>query len=297
MTKLRVLVRFARPHTIIATSFQVGGLFVLAGGHLAAGGTLLAALLASLLANVYIVGLNQLVDVEIDRINKPALPLAAGDLTRRQGQRLVAIAGGLAIGLAVLQGLFLALTVGLAMLIGTFYSLEPWRLKRRPIWAALSIASVRGLLVNVGLFLHFHQRLRPGEPLSWPLIGGLALFFFGFGLVIALYKDIPDLIGDRQYGIRTFTVRLGPEWVFRLGRWLLTGFYLLPVVAAVLRLPGVDGLVLLVTHLIMLTLFWSVSWGVNPAEKPAIGRFYMFLWNLFYAEYALLGLQAIVRPV
>ena len=41
----------------------------------------LYALVPSLLINIYIVGLNQLHDVEIDRVNKPYLPLASGDLS------------------------------------------------------------------------------------------------------------------------------------------------------------------------------------------------------------------------
>ena len=38
----------------------------------------LHALTSALLANVSIVGLNQLYDVEIDKVNKPYLPLASG---------------------------------------------------------------------------------------------------------------------------------------------------------------------------------------------------------------------------
>ena len=44
----------------------------------------------------------------------------------------------------------------------------------------------------------------------------------------------------------------------------------------------------------MLFLFWRVSLGVDPAEPESITRFYMFLWGLFYAEYILLALGAIV---
>src|SRR3712207_8755450 len=50
---------------------------------------LLGAMLACLCGNVYIVGLNQLEDVEIDRINKPHLPIAAGEFSRdRKSTRL-----------------------------------------------------------------------------------------------------------------------------------------------------------------------------------------------------------------
>lgn len=299
MNKISAFIRFCRPHTIIATSLQVVGLFVLAGGIQMLSPSSLAmlavTLIACLAANLYIVGLNQVQDVEIDRINKPFLPLASGEFSLRQGKWIVALAALLAIGLAITQSPFLLLTVALSMIIGTAYSLPPLFLKGRPLWAALSIAFVRGFVANVGLFLHFNQKLQPDSPIPWPLVIGLAIFFFGFGLVIALYKDIPDLTGDREFGIRTFTVRLGPEKVFNGGRWILSAFYLVPIVASLAILPRSDGFVLLVAHLFMVALFLLVSRSVDLTDAAAITRFYMFLWSLFYAEYILLSLNTIVR--
>src|SRR5829696_7438438 len=67
--RLRTLVEFSRPHTIIGTTLAVCILFVLSA-H-AAGQydlrTPLLVLVASLAVNVYIVGLNQITDVDIDR--------------------------------------------------------------------------------------------------------------------------------------------------------------------------------------------------------------------------------------
>jgi homogentisate phytyltransferase/homogentisate geranylgeranyltransferase len=299
MVKISSFIQFTRPHTIIATSFQVVGLFILAGGIQEIGqgslAVLLPAYIACLATNIYIVGLNQLVDVEIDRINKPYLPLAAGKFTIKQGRWIVALVGLLAIGLAMTQGPFLFLTVVIAMLVGTAYSLQPLHLKARPIWAALSIAFVRGFVANIGVYLHFYQKLQPASDIPWSTVVGLAIFFFGFGLVIGLYKDIPDLSGDRQFGIRTFTVRLGPEMVFKSGRLILTGFYLLPILASLALIPALDGFVLLFSHLIIVAVFWSVSRTVDPTEPAAITRFYMFLWSLFYVEYLLIGLNTIAH--
>lgn len=58
-----------------------------------AGRALLQALGPALLMNICIVGLNQLYDVEIDRVNKPYLPLASGELSEQQGRWLVAGTG------------------------------------------------------------------------------------------------------------------------------------------------------------------------------------------------------------
>ena len=58
-----------------------------------AGRALLQALGPALLMNICIVGLNQLYDVEIDRVNKPYLPLASGKLSEQQGRWIVAGTG------------------------------------------------------------------------------------------------------------------------------------------------------------------------------------------------------------
>jgi homogentisate phytyltransferase/homogentisate geranylgeranyltransferase len=47
---------------------------------------LLQALVPALLMNVAIVGINQLYDVDIDKVNKPYLPLASGELSMQQGE-------------------------------------------------------------------------------------------------------------------------------------------------------------------------------------------------------------------
>lgn len=162
------------------------------------------------------------------------------------------------------------------------------------MWAALSIAFVRGFVANLGLLLHFYQRLSPDSAVPWSLALGLTVFFFGFGLVIALYKDILDLIGDKEYDIRTYTVRLGPERVFKTGRWILTAIYIIPVLAAMTLLPDLSGVVLLAAHLVIVGLFWRRSLSVNLTKPTEVTQFYMFLWSLFYVEYILLALAALL---
>ena len=141
---LYALWKFWRPHTVIGTSLSVLGLMaiVLAGLPASTGlqpgqiGSLVGLALAScLLGNLYIVGLNQLEDVAIDRINKPHLPLAAGEFTLHDGRWIVALAGLGALGLAALGGPWLLGLVVLSLAIGTAYSLPPIRLKRFPFWA------------------------------------------------------------------------------------------------------------------------------------------------------------------
>ncbi len=291
--------KFSRPHTIIGTSLSAIGLFLLAWGEssqpsLSHGGmVLLGAIAACLCGNVYIVGLNQLEDVAIDRVNKPHLPLASGEFSRRQGWAIVLTTGLLALVLSAAQGPFLMATVWSSLLIGTAYSLPPIRLKQFPVWAALCIFSVRGAIVNLGLFLHFNQNSGnvvrvPSE--TWML----TLFILVFTFAIAILKDIPDMEGDRRYHITTFTIRLGAEAVFNLARSVLTVCYLGMIVAG-LFLPNVNPVFLAASHLLVLIGLWQRSLKVDLQHKTEVARFYQFVWKLFFLEYLMFPIACLLQ--
>jgi homogentisate phytyltransferase/homogentisate geranylgeranyltransferase len=296
--KLRALYEFGRPHTLVATTFQAVGVFtvVIAGERLTPEALviLLLAWVGSLAANLYVVGLNQLYDREIDRVNKPYLPLASGDFSPREGQGIVLAAGLATLLIGSWASLYLLGTLVVVMLIGTLYSVPPLRLKVRAGWAALSIALARGLVANAGLYLYFEHALEPPYPLSRAALALVLSFFFLFGVVIALFKDIPDWAGDQKYQVYTFAVILGRARVFQLGRWLLTGMYLLPATAGLLLWPNPGGLVLALVHTGAWALFWMRSRTTDPNEPQAMIRLYWLLWILFYAEYAFLGLYRLV---
>ena len=91
---------------------------------------MLITLVSCLALNLYIVDLNQITDVEIDRINKPRLPLASQELSMRAGRYSWARWASSALVGAAVGGSYLLLTVGVIMAIGTAYSVPPLRLKR-----------------------------------------------------------------------------------------------------------------------------------------------------------------------
>jgi len=294
--------KFSRPHTVVGTSLSVLGLYLMALALFSTGfsgvqlGWLLGAWIACLCGNVYIVGLNQMEDVAIDRINKPHLPLASGEFSMPVARLIVAMTGGVAMLLAWSQGPFLLGTVGISLAIGTAYSLPPIRLKRFPFWAALCIFSVRGAIVNLGLFLHFSWLWQ--RDLSVPAaVWVLTLFILVFTFAIAIFKDIPDMEGDRQYNITTFTIQLGQQAVFNLARWVLTGCYLGMVLVSVLWLPSVNLVFLVTTHLLALGLLWWRSYALDLQGGGMLGsqqvvptpeayvQFYQFIWKLFFLEY------------
>ena len=303
---LHVLWKFSRPHTIIGSSLSVLGLAIIALAAVPSALALnrlaetivliLQALIPCLCANIYIVGLNQLEDVEIDRINKPALPLAAGTLSRQRGLTIVVVTGILSLLLSYLAGVFLFMTVVVSIAIGTAYSLPPIRLKRFPFWAALCIYTVRGLAVNLGIFLHFQQRWGGGDRIPaqvWALTAFVVLFAFA----IAIFKDIPDAKGDREFKIKTLTLRLGIPAVFNLSLWVLTVAYGLLISITVLGWIPVQPLFLVVTHLVLLGLLWFRSRGVDLQQNAEVSSFYQFIWKLFFLEYILFPFSCLLKTL
>jgi homogentisate phytyltransferase / homogentisate geranylgeranyltransferase len=294
MPSLKSLWEFSRPHTIIGTALSLVGVYFIALGSIGAINLnsllgLLIALLACLCGNVYIVGLNQIFDVDIDKINKPYLPLASGELSASQAKSIVIISGSLALIIAWAMNFYLGLTVLLSLIIGTAYSSPPIRLKRFPLFASLCIFTVRGLIVNLGLFLFFRSLL--GEPISFTAdILFMALFITIFTVVIAIFKDIPDMEGDRKYRIKTLSLYLGKKPVFQLSLLILSLNYV-AVIGLALLFPslGNPGL-LIIPHLGLLGWLWFRASQVDLENKGAIYDFYQFIWKLFYAGYLVLPL-------
>ena len=293
--------KFSRPHTIIGTTLSVFSLYVITLATIDSQATLgsieqfLGAILACLCGNVYIVGLNQLEDVEIDQINKPHLPVASGEFSLRQAQVIVAVTGILALLLAGGLGPWLLLMVSTSLAIGTAYSLPPVRLKRFPFWAALCIFSVRGAIVNLGLFLHFSDRLSGAVHFPPASVWALTLFIVVFTFAIAIFKDIPDMEGDKQYNITTFTIQLGQRAVFNLARWVITVCYLGMMLAGVLGLSAsVNPVFLGISHLILLGVLWWRSQRVDLQDKMAVAQFYQFIWKLFFLEYLIFPIACLL---
>jgi hypothetical protein len=68
---------------------------------------------------------------------------------------------------------------------------------------------------------------------------------------------------------------------------------LLPTAVGLSRLPNPDGIALVLIHVAMILLFWTLSLRTNPAQPTSMMRLYLFLWGLFYAEYIFLSLYTI----
>jgi homogentisate phytyltransferase/homogentisate geranylgeranyltransferase len=288
MKQLKILWQFSRPHTIIGSVCSITALYIMAiagVGFLSHWKLFAGTLVAALTCNLFIVGINQLVDVELDKINKPFLPLAAGSLSMASGKMIVIVSLIISLLFSFFTAIFLLILIGIILLIGMAYSLPPLQLKRHHLPAALAITIVRGLLVNVGMYLHFRHALYGDYVLPSAVIC-LTGFIMLFSVAIAWFKDLPDTEGDSRFHISTLAILYSKKNALRGGTLLVALAYCGAGVWSV-GYAGNHQLMLMVSHAILFGLFLLNYFSVKLNDPISIRKFYLRFWVFFFAEYIL----------
>ena len=278
---LHTLWKFSRPHTIIGSTVSIVVLFLLQGGSLTDQYLILLTTLVSALGcNICITGLNQVIDVELDKINKPELPIASGELSISTAKKIVIISGLIAVGAAALLHWVLLLIIIVILILGITYSVPPIQLKKHHLPAAFAITIVRGVLVNIGMALHF-SKMFEGDFNIQPVIYPLTIFITAFSLAIAWYKDLPDRAGDAHFGYKTFPLLYSPKIALYLGAGFVMAAYGWCIYWSIIMKEQ-----LLMYSLIVLSIAFMIHLSTAKLnEQKSIRRFYQLFWVFFFATY------------
>ena len=249
------------------------------------------AVVAAVLMNVAIVGINQVYDKKLDRVNKPYLPMASGAFSSDMALSVIAVSTTASFMIGVWSGssaLMWALVISL--LLGIVYSVDApgLRWKKSPFLAATCVLFVRAVIVQLGFFAHALGRELTdfNFPINlWCAIG----FMTVYGIVIALFKDLPDMEGDMKQNVRTLSVRLGPSFVFNLCLALLSVAYGTAVFMSVAHAPTMMSRVVGAVHSVVIVTLLAASRRVDVASSDSLYDYYIcFIWKAFYLEYFLL---------
>ena len=249
------------------------------------------AVVAAVLMNVAIVGINQVYDKKLDRVNKPYLPMASGAFSSDMALSVIAVSTTASFMIGVWSGssaLMWALVISL--LLGIVYSVDApgLRWKKSPFLAATCVLFVRAVIVQLGFFAHALGRELTdfNFPINlWCAIG----FMTVYGIVIALFKDLPDMEGDMKQNVRTLSVRLGPSFVFNLCLPLLSVAYGTAVFMSVAHAPTMMSRVVGAVHSVVIVTLLAASRRVDVASSDSLYDYYIrFIWKAFYLEYFLL---------
>jgi homogentisate phytyltransferase / homogentisate geranylgeranyltransferase len=299
---LQTLWHFSRPHTIIGSVISITVLWMMAiekTEYINNLPLLFLTLWVGISCNIFIVGLNQIIDIHLDKINKPNLPLANGSLTIKGAYQIITICLFITLVLSFYTSLILGLLIVLILLIGVAYSVPPLQFKKHHLPAAIAITTVRGLLVNVGMYLHFLHASgqvtldqafqNPADLMSYQ-IWMLTFFVAAFSIAIAWFKDLPDTEGDKKFRFQTLAIVYSPKMALYGGVVLVGLAYVLTIFWSF----SAGSTFLSLFHLITAFGFLTNVWFVDLKKDKSVTRFYMIFWLFFFLEYIGFGLSALL---
>ena len=168
--------------------------------------------------------INDLMDLETDRINKPAQQWVGVHVSVRAAWALYAVlvvsGGGAAwyladfVGEPHLQGIYW-------LAVAALWAYSRW-LKGRPFLGNLVVSVFTAFVVWIVWFANRHELATFAErqPQQWARLAGVMWAYCGFAflstLVRELVKDMEDLEGDRAAGLRTLPVVYGLAFAKKL---------------------------------------------------------------------------------
>ena len=226
----RLLLEFSRPFTLVAPALGFAS-----GAATAAGAApreswspdlllypVIGLTMAAVL-NAASNALNQIYDLDIDKVNKPKRPLPSGRLSLKDAWVFTLVTYAIALVLAwfVQPGgrhecfwIVVAATI-----ITVLYSAPPFRTKRLGIWANVTIAIPRGVLLKVAGWSAV-KTIIGAEP--WFIGAIFGLFLLGASTT----KDFADMEGDARGGCRTLPIIYGVQ----RAAWMISPSFVVPFV-------------------------------------------------------------------
>ena len=159
----------------------------------------LAAALTAAAGNI----INDIFDIETDRVSHPERVLVLGSLSKKEAWFEYVFINLIAAFITVSLSQILFVFVLLTAFILFFYS---YRLKRFPLVGNISIALVTGLAFIYG-----------GFAVDNPIAAVIpAIFAFLINLIREIVKDVQDIEGDSKLKYQTFPIRFGIDASKRL---------------------------------------------------------------------------------
>ncbi|KAH9646896.1 homogentisate geranylgeranyltransferase [Citrus sinensis] len=164
--------------------------------------------------------------------------------------------------MAVAMGIMLRsppLVIGFIIwrIVGGAYSIDLpplLRWKGNPLMAAVTIMSMNGLLlVLFPFFIHF--------------------------------QDIPDVEGDKAFGLRTLPIILGKEKVFSIAVNMMLTAHGGAVLVGAFSPSVLRKLVTMIGHSALAFVLWRQAKTIDLSDNKSVQSFYLFIWKLYYVEF------------
>lgn len=194
--KLAAIIKIIRPLNFLITfaSVIVAAVICLPGNTIELHIFLAALSASSVMASGNII--NDIYDINIDRVNKPSRPLPSGKISVKKAYILYFVFVAASVFISALLNEKAIAIVLVSILLLFFYSKY---LKRIPLVGNITVAFLTGLVFIFG-----------GVVVEYPSAAIVpALFAMLINLIREIIKDMEDVEGDTKVGVVTFPVKFG----------------------------------------------------------------------------------------
>nr|UYI00165.1 prenyltransferase [Epimedium pubescens] len=247
------------------------------------------AIASMVLMNLFNVAVNQVYDVELDKVNKPYLPLASGGVSMTSATLFTILTAALSIALGYFSSPALFYGSIAFFLSASAYSVNfpLLRWKNNALGAIISLM-LWGISLQTGVFFHIQQYVL-GKPMVLKNSFIYAIIFQSlFSIVVATLKDLPDVEGDKANGSTNLTILIGKEKVF----WGCTSLMLATYIGTAAfgaTLPILKNkLVTMVAHSALAVFLWLQAKQIDLADDASTQSYYLLMWKLCNIEYLLI---------
>jgi geranylgeranylglycerol-phosphate geranylgeranyltransferase len=199
--------------------------------------------------------INDVMDIEIDRINKPKRPIITGAITEIEARRYWMALNVVAVALAAVLSLEAFMMAAGSVPLMYAYSVY---FKRKVFIGNLIVC----LVISLG-FVYGAMAIGDLNGIWFPVIFS---FFFNMGREIL--KDLEDTTGDLAAGAETLAIRLGTRGTLRVVTLLFSGLILVSLVPYVMGVYGKWYLFSVMLFCNSIVLFVIIrAWQVQTKEN------------------------------
>nr|QKO29233.1 flavonoid prenyltransferase [Epimedium sagittatum] len=293
-TKLDVFIKFVRPvamitiigNTICMSILPVQTLTDLSPRYFIG---VAQAITSMVLMYLFNIAVNQVFDVELDKVNKPYLPLASGGISMTSAVLFTILTGALSITLGYFSSpaMFYGLVAFFLSACAYSVNFPLLRWKHNALGAIISIM-LWGISLQTSVFFHIqHYVLRKPMVLSKSFIYAI-IFQSILSIAIATLKDIPDVEGDKANGSTNLTILIGKEKVFWGSTSLMLATYI-GTAAFGATLPILKNkIIIMIAHSAIAVFLWLQAKQTNLADDASTQSYYLLMWKLKTIEFLLI---------
>ena len=141
-------------------------------------------------------------------------------------------------------------------------------------------------MVNIGGYLVFNILINKSYAFNLDIMV-LSAFIIAFSIVIAWFKDLPDMEGDEQFKIKSLAILYSPRFTLIAGNLLILLAYVFSLYKYASLLESSHYLILFIGHIILMALFTLNLLVLKTLNKQTAKTYYKRFWLFFFAEYIL----------